>query len=290
MELTLKCRAISNYIIEEMDKFNKNKDFKNKVFFHVKRLQKILYFCEIEYMKRNNGKVLFLDNYNAWPSGPVILSIYIKYMVYVDSDIKPRHESNEPKLTEDEKKVIDYVLESTMKMDTIDLVNLSTTEGTPFNKYFNENDIEHKQIIPKDVIYNYYKDKVLFPVVEYDNKYLYQDEIIKLEDKDLQLRYILGGLYPHGGMNCSKYWGCDIKCSTKPVEDDDRFKKVKNFIIKHNISNATFLRLTRTYLSNSYMTYDLECGNLIRELDNAISGYNFAHTNDKIDDNDFDFN
>ena len=136
MELTLKCRAISNYVIEKMMEFNKDKEFKNKVFFHAKRLHKILYFCEIEYMKRNNGKVLFLDNYNAWPSGPVIPGIYTKYMIYVDSDIKPRHESNEPKLTEDEKKVINYVLESTMKMDTIDLVNLSRMEDAPFNKYF----------------------------------------------------------------------------------------------------------------------------------------------------------
>ena len=96
----------------------------------------------------------------------------------------------------------------------------------------------------------------------------------------------MGGLYPHGGMNCSIYWGCDIKCSTRSVEEDDRFFKVKNFIIKHNISNATFLRLARTYLSNSFMNYDLECSNLILELDAAIREYNFVHTNNKIEDND----
>lgn len=108
---------------------------------------------------------------------------------------------------------------------------------------------------------------------------LHQDEIIKLENNDLQLQYILGGLYPHGGMNCN-YWGCDIRCSTQPVEDDEKLKKVKDFIKKHNISNSTFLRLARTYLSGSFNSYKGDFGNLIPELDRAILKYEFKHTND----------
>ena len=84
---------------------------------------------------------------------------------------------------------------------------------------------------------------------------LHQDEIIKLEDKDLQLRYVLGGLYPHGGLNCDKYWGCDIRCSTSPVAKDENFEKVKNFITKHNISNSTFIRLARSYLFGTFNSY-----------------------------------
>ena len=87
---------------------------------------------------------------------------------------------------------------------------------------------------------------------------LYQDEIIKLDDNQLQLRYILGGLYPHGNLNCNKFWGCDVRCSTLPVPEDEKFRKVQNFITKHNISNSTFLKLARSYLFSTFKSYQEE--------------------------------
>ena len=282
-----KLMALCNYIILEMEKYNKDKAFRDKVSLHTKRLQKILYFSEVEYMRRNNGKVLFNDEYNAWPSGPVVANVYSFYALYVDGQIKPRYVEKMPNLNDNEKEIIDYVIKKTIDMDTVDLVNLSTLEFPLFNKYYDEDDLMHEQIIPKNEIYNYYKDRELFETLSWDSKYLYQDDIIKLKDKDLQLRYILGGLYPHGGMNCNRYWGCDIKCSTLPVLDDINLEMVKMFIKKHNISNGTFLRLARTYLSGAFNPYDGDYGNLIYELDNVLMRYNFVHTDsDKIPDND----
>lgn len=107
---------------------------------------------------------------------------------------------------------------------------------------------------------------------------LYQDEIIALEDKNLQLRYLLGGLYPLGG-NCNQFWTCDIKCRTLPVEDDEKFKVVQNFIQKHNISNSTFLSLTMSYLSGAFHSFMCDYGSLIPELDRVIMDYHFKHTN-----------
>lgn len=116
---------------------------------------------------------------------------------------------------------------------------------------------------------------------------LHQDEIIKLEDKDLQLRYVLGGIYPHGGLNCDKYWGCDIRCSTSPVSTDENYEKVKIFITKHNISNSTFIRLAGSYLFGTFNSYKGDWGTLIPELDRTIMGYNFTHTNyERIPEND----
>lgn len=45
---------------------------------------------------------------------------------------------------------------------------------------------------------------------------------------------------------CS-YWLCDIDCSCKIVPVDERLENVKNFIKKHNITNAIFLRLSYNY-------------------------------------------
>jgi len=50
--LTLKCMAVANYIIDEINKYNEDKPFREKILLSVRRLQKLLYFCETEYMKK----------------------------------------------------------------------------------------------------------------------------------------------------------------------------------------------------------------------------------------------
>lgn len=118
-------------------------------------------------------------------------------------------------------------------------------------------------------------------------KSLYQSEIIKLEDKDLQLRYILGGMVTSDKTcNCGTYWSCDIRCSTTPVEEDEKFKKVKDFINRHNISNETFLRLALTYLRGNFHSFKGDFGTLIPELDRALLDYEFNHYNGKTIEND----
>lgn len=75
-DLTPKCVAVLNYIIEKINKSNEGKELREQVMMSLKRLQKILYICDIEYMKINNGESLFEDNYFAWSSGPVIPYVY----------------------------------------------------------------------------------------------------------------------------------------------------------------------------------------------------------------------
>lgn len=117
---------------------------------------------------------------------------------------------------------------------------------------------------------------------------LYQDEIRKLEDKKLQLAYILGGIkISDKSPCCACYWACDIRCACTSVEDDERLEKVRSFITKHGISNETFLRLTLTYLKGKFNSYKGDFGNLIPELDRAIVDYKFHHTTtSKFKEND----
>ena len=55
-----------------------------------------------------------------------------------------------------------------------------------------------------------------------NNEYMKKAKIKGLEDKDLQLRYFLGGLKVI--YQCT-YWACNINCSCDPVLDDENFKK-----------------------------------------------------------------
>lgn len=117
-----------------------------------------------------------------------------------------------------------------------------------------------------------------------------KDEIQKLDDKDLQLRYFLGGLK---NINDRKehlcdYWTCDINCSTTPVPDDENLDAVKRFIKKHNITNERFLRLSYNYIIGATMKYNGMYSQLFLELEEVIKPYNFIRTNKgQIPDNTF---
>lgn len=121
-------------------------------------------------------------------------------------------------------------------------------------------------------------------------EYLHQDEIIKLEDKDLQLRYLLGGLNREEKEVCAynTFWGCDIRCSCGPVPDDERFQRVKRFVEKHNISNDTFMRLMISYIKGYILKFNDEYGDFILELDRALSDYKYIHSKKyPVPENDF---
>ncbi len=285
--LSTKCRAVANYIIEQINKYNEGKNPKEQVLMSTKRLQKLLYFCEVEYMIKNNGEPLFTDEFYALPSGPFIESVVPEYIKCKDGRIPIK---NEVSLPEDIKIIIDQILELTKELDTSDLIKITNVPGGPHSKVYKEEGRDHKQIVSKEDTYLYYSKYNLISQLKQGEpilKSLHQDEILKLEDKDEQLRYILGGLYPHGRLDCDSFWGCDIRCSTLPVPKDEKYKKTMDFITNHNISNATFLRLARTYLFGSFNSFKGDWGILIPELDRAIMDYNFVHTDyESIPEND----
>ena len=163
-KLTKKCIAVANYIIEEINKFNEGKPLKEQVMLTLKRLQKILYFCDIEYMKINNGESLFEDNYFAWSSGPVIPYVYHTFIQCQSPNgkIHPKYEEQEIRLTDKETFIIDKVLEKTQELDTVDLIDITKIDDGPWHQVYNEFDSNHNQIISKEEIYNFYKNKKLF--------------------------------------------------------------------------------------------------------------------------------
>lgn len=106
----------------------------------------------------------------------------------------------------------------------------------------------------------------------------YRNEVRNLEDPILQLRYILGGFNGNKGEACGwdRFWSCSFRCACGPVLDDERLKKVLNFIHNHNISNETFLRLLLTYRVGNFVPYEGGLCPLTYELDEAIEDYGFT--------------
>ena len=115
-------------------------------------------------------------------------------------------------------------------------------------------------------------------------------EIKKLDDKDLQLRYYLGGLklICDGENQLCDYWTCNINCSCSDVPDDERIVEVKKFINKHNITNERFIKLSYWFLVGSVMKYKGAYSPLFVELDKVIEPFQFTHTkNGEIPDSSF---
>lgn len=115
-----------------------------------------------------------------------------------------------------------------------------------------------------------------------------KSEVKKLEDKDLQLRYFLGGLQTMTNNEYCHYWLCDINCSCNIVPDDERLDAVKKFIKKHNITNERFVKLAYNFLIGTTMKYHGNYSQLFLELEKVLKPYQFTQSNRKeIPDNNF---
>ena len=154
--VTKMCIAAANYIIERVNEYNAGKSLRDQVLMTSKRLQKILFFTDVLYMLENNKKSMFSDDFYAWPSGPVIPSVYEEFMQYQDGEMQPHKEGKLVSLTQEMINTLDRVLRDTMTVDTSELIRVSHTEGGPWHDVFDENNY---RLIKKAKIYNFYIKK-----------------------------------------------------------------------------------------------------------------------------------
>lgn len=156
-KLTPLCYSAAFYIAENINNYNIDKSINEKIFINVCKLQKILYFCDIEYMKSNNGISMFEDEFCAWPTGPVIPKLYYIFFLNNQGVMCSLTYQKKP-LTINIKETIDKVLELMGSFDTIELINLTQVEGGPWSKVYNEDDKKHEQIISKEEMFNFYSN------------------------------------------------------------------------------------------------------------------------------------
>ena len=114
-----------------------------------------------------------------------------------------------------------------------------------------------------------------------------KSEIVKIDDKDLQLRYYLGGLRVTMNDSQCYYWSCDIDCSCSRIDEID-LTDIKDFIKKHNISNERFLLLAYNFLNGNFVYYHNEPSELIIELSEILKPLSFGKREKKEDNTIFD--
>jgi len=156
--MTNMCIAAANYIVTLTNQYNEGKPYSEQISMTCKRLQKLLYFSEIEYMKYNNWKPMLKDDFYAWPSGPVIPSVYYKFTQFQDGTMAPIEGEHTP-LTSEMKKAIQKIFEDTAKIDTYDLVEMSHAEDGPWKQVYDPNDKNHGQIITRSSMREFFETR-----------------------------------------------------------------------------------------------------------------------------------
>ncbi len=154
--MTVMCTAAANLIIELTNKYNEGKLYSERISMTCKRLQKLLYFSDAKFMQDNHGKSMFNDEFYAWPSGPVIPSVYDMFVQYQNGEMSPI-EGNHSLLEQNMKNAIEYIFNKTVDIDTYDLVMMSHIAGGPWANVYNPYDENHSQVISKQDMFKFYK-------------------------------------------------------------------------------------------------------------------------------------
>ncbi|APT92140.1 hypothetical protein CPHO_03705 [Corynebacterium phocae] len=124
--------AVSNYILGKLAP-GRSLD--------VVKLQKLLYFCQ-GWSLAIYGKPLFPEDFEAWRRGPVVKEIYKQHrqmyqvpqgFLFGNASCAEDLEGETTSLTEEERKVVELVVNDYGSLNTFALVDLSHIEGGPWS-------------------------------------------------------------------------------------------------------------------------------------------------------------
>lgn len=122
------------------------------------RLQKLLYLCALLWYIDHEECNMIPEDFQAWPTGPVIPEIYNYWPVYHDGDLLPLPNTNYI-LNQEEENLINIVVDNTINLDTGEIINYIFLYDKPWiEAYKNHQGV--KSIISKDSIKQYvHKEK-----------------------------------------------------------------------------------------------------------------------------------
>lgn len=111
------------------------------------KLQKILYFIQAEFLVVK-GKPCFKEEIIAWGFGPVVLEVYHKYKVFGSSCIPGNLKIPNPYIREEDKVLIDHVLEEVRRYNSSVLTDITLGQAPWMETYVPKQDrpISHNLI------------------------------------------------------------------------------------------------------------------------------------------------
>lgn len=179
MEKLDRFKLVFDYLRYKVGEYNVSIDsIEDKVLSTGKRLNIYIYLFDVLYMKENNGESFFKEDFYAWPTMPTFPRVYYEDFDQLSDPLceKFYKKSGSVNLPSEEIiNLIDCIIKSTNHVDTADLIEMITLNDSPWKKICDENGpgivSKGKCIIPKEDIYQYYKDNnVLEDLIKLDTK------------------------------------------------------------------------------------------------------------------------
>lgn len=138
-------RDLSHYIVDKCTR--DNSPVSNL------QLQKILYFIQSVYCRNRDGKLLFEENFEAWPYGPVISSVYNEFSSFGGRVIEMTFSlgSSMSNLDSAELRFIDEGIVELRRMYPWDLVRIAHSPSSPWAKVYRDG-AGYKEKIPNSLI------------------------------------------------------------------------------------------------------------------------------------------
>lgn len=129
------CIAAANRIINRTNAQNlwRYGQGKPRIALNGKRLQKLLYLCQLFWYIDHNESQMITEDFQAWPNGPVIPQVYDYFSVYQDGDMCPLRNVGTYTLSQEESNLINKVVDSTIDIPTESIIDYTHTPGAPWD-------------------------------------------------------------------------------------------------------------------------------------------------------------
>lgn len=114
------------------------------------QLQKIMYFLQSVYCEATSD-LLFADEFEAWPYGPVLSDVYREFSSYGGGLICRNYDDFNSCPFGDRKVFIDEGIKVLRRMSPWDLVKTSHADGSPWSVVWNDG-VGYKDTIPNSLI------------------------------------------------------------------------------------------------------------------------------------------
>lgn len=143
-----------------------------------KRLQKILYLCQLFWYIDHEESKMIPENFQAWPNGPVIPEIYNHFFVYQDGDMCPV-QNVAYTLNEEETDIINTIVDNTVDISTEAIVNYIQLHDEPWSQAYRDYQGVYS-VISKDSIKQYIRrDEVQRELLDFiQTKVTYEDQVL----------------------------------------------------------------------------------------------------------------
>lgn len=134
------CIAAANRIIDRTNAQNawRHNLGKPRVKLTGKRLQKLLYLCQLFWYIDHEESRMITEDFQAWPNGPVIPQIYNYFCVYQDGDMCPLLNLSTYSLENEEATLINKIVDNTIDIPTEAIIDYTHLPNGPWAQVYND--------------------------------------------------------------------------------------------------------------------------------------------------------